>query len=271
MAVDLLGVVAAAHPPEGALDHEQRAGVTPCGHPSGVRQWRTLSCAGRSDHPVEAGGHPAAAARVAAGVDVAVGVAPVADVAGVAAQVPWHRTVRRPGCVRADEAGRRVASRPLHRGPLEEPALRLRLRASGEAGRDVVVGRGRSRQRRTARARAPSRPPTRPTVASAHHDLVIAEKASTDRREGAPVLHTRVPAAPRRPVRARGTPPPVAPHASTYAARRPPITARPSSTLEIHRGIPAGLRPCQAAPATTWTMRGPARGTTRVRRPCAPS
>ena len=41
-------------------------------------------------------------------------------------------------------------------------------------------------------------------------------------------------------------------HVDTYAAMRPLITAwlcpRP---LEIPRGIPAGLRPCQAAPATT--------------------
>ena len=44
----------------------------------------------------------------------------------------------------------------------------------------------------------------------------------------------------------------VAAPASTHGARRPLITAwRCPRPLEIPRGIPAGLRPCQAAPATT--------------------
>ena len=48
MAVDLVRVVAATHPPEGALHDEQRAGVAACGHPSGVRRSREDSCAARA-------------------------------------------------------------------------------------------------------------------------------------------------------------------------------------------------------------------------------
>jgi hypothetical protein len=52
-----------------------------------------------------------------------------------------------------------------------------------------------------------------------------------------------------------------------YVRRQPAADHRlaVSSTLEIHGGIPAGLRPCQAAPATTWTTHVPAWTTTRER------
>src|SRR4051794_8632251 len=63
VAVDLLGVVAAPHPPERALDDEQRAGVADSGHPCGVRGPLTESCAARTTGATHSE-RPRCAARV---------------------------------------------------------------------------------------------------------------------------------------------------------------------------------------------------------------